>query len=211
MNAEGLAPAAGMSRLVLIRHGEPEEWVRGRCYGDLDPGLSCTGREQVRRVRRWLQGQSVEAIYSSPRRRALESAELLTADGRVVQDNRFREISFGEFESLTYEEIAERFPDTYEEWMRRPTEVSFPGGERFRAMTRRVREALCQVRDAHRGQVVVLVSHGGVNRIALADALGMPPSLIFRLHQDHGCVNVIDYVRDEPIVRLVNGACTLQC
>lgn len=211
MSCDSLTMTPGVSRLVLIRHGEPEGWVRGRCYGDLDPGLSSTGREQVQRARRWLQGQPVAAVYSSPRRRALESADVLTGSGHILEDDRLREISFGEFEGLTYDEIADRFPDTYDAWMRRPTAMSFPGGESFTAMTRRVREALTHLRRAHAGQVIALVSHGGVNRIALADALEMPLYRLFRLHQDYGCVNVIDYIREEPIVRLVNGRCRSQC
>jgi broad specificity phosphatase PhoE len=155
---------------------------------------------------RWLQGQAVAATYSSPRVRAVESAELLRGVCRPALDDRLREISFGEFEGLTYEEIKRRFPDIYEHWMRRPTEVSFPEGESFTAMTLRVREALAAIRRNHAGHVVAVVSHAGVNRIALADALDLPLSRIFRLHQDYGCVNVIDYLDDEPVVHLVNGS-----
>jgi alpha-ribazole phosphatase len=194
-----------MTRLVLVRHGEPDETVRGRCYGRLDPGLSLRGHRQMRQGRRLLREAPPSIIYSSPRRRAIESACLLAPrDVDVVVDDRLREIDFGAFEGLPYDEIAERFPETYEEWMRHPTEVVFPGGESFPAMSARVREALDQLRRAHSGQRVVVVSHGGVNRIAIAYALGLEPSRIFRLDQSYGCANIIDFFGDEPIVRMVN-------
>jgi alpha-ribazole phosphatase len=194
-----------MTRLVLVRHGEPDETVRGRCYGHLDPGLSPRGRRQMRQGRRVLRAAPPAIIYSSPCRRALESARhLAPRDVKVVVDDRLREIDFGAFEGLPYDEIATRFPETYEEWMRHPTDVVFPGGESFPAMSARVREALDQLRRAHSGQRVVVVSHGGVNRIAIAHALGLEPSRIFRLDQGYGCVNIIDFFGDEPIVRMVN-------
>jgi alpha-ribazole phosphatase len=194
-----------MTRLVLVRHGEPDDSVRGRCYGHLDPGLSTRGHQQMRQGRRLLCEGPPSIIYSSPRRRALESAHhLAPRQVNVVVDDRLREIDFGEFEGLTYDEIAARFPVTYQEWMRRPTDVVFPGGESFPAMTARVREVLDHLRRAHSGQRVVVVSHGGVNRIAIAHALGLEPSRIFRLDQGYGCVNIIDFFGDEPIVRMVN-------
>lgn len=196
-------PHARATRLVLVRHGEPEKAVRGRCYGRLDVGLSSTGREQVERARQFLSGLPFSAVYSSPRRRALESARLLTA--RVTVDDRLGEIDFGSFEGLTYEEIATRFPRKYEEWMHCPTEVAFPGGETLAAMAARVRAAVDEILRTHVDQVVVVVSHGGVNRVALAAALGLDAARIFRLDQAYACVNVIDYFANEPVVRLVNG------
>lgn len=194
-----------MTRLVLVRHGEPDASVRGRCYGRLDPDLSRDGKAQVRRAWRLVSTLSPVRIYASPRRRALQSATLLAARGHeVVVDSRLREIDFGDFEGLTYQEVEKRFGDTYRAWMQRPTEVIFPGGETFRAMTARVRAALRQVRRAHEGQTAMVVSHGGVNRIALADALGIPLRRMFRLDQAYACVNVVDYFGEEPVVRAVN-------
>jgi alpha-ribazole phosphatase/probable phosphoglycerate mutase len=205
MNVEQPGQASNLTRLVLVRHGEPDDSVRGRCYGRLDPGLSPRGEEQMRTVKRLLRGLPISRVYSSPRRRALESARLL-APARIdtVVDDRLREIDFGELEGLMYDEIATRFPGTYAEWMRHPTVVVFPGGEPFPAMSGRVRDALDELRRAHSGELVVVVSHGGVNRIVLAHALGLEPAWIFRLDQGHGCVNIIDFFGDDALVRAIN-------
>jgi alpha-ribazole phosphatase/probable phosphoglycerate mutase len=205
MSVERPGQASDLTRLVLVRHGEPDASVRGRCYGRLDPALSPRGHEQMRTVKRLLRGLPLSKVYSSPRRRALESARhLAPARSNTIVDDRLREIDFGELEGLTYDEIAAGFPETYDTWMRHPTDVVFPGGESFRAMTGRVREALDELRRAHGGRPVVVVSHGGVNRIAIGHALGLEPARIFRLDQGHGCVNVIDFFGDEPLVRVIN-------
>jgi broad specificity phosphatase PhoE len=158
-----------------------------------------------------LRDQTIGAIYSSPRRRAIESAALLATRRPVCVDDGLREIDFGEFEGLTYDDIARRYSDKYEEWMNRPTDVVFPGGDSFGAMAARVCGALEHIRDVHRGETVAIVSHGGVNRIALAAALDLEPHRIFRLDQAYACINVVDHAGDEPLVRVINGMGWPEC
>ncbi len=203
---ESTLPPGVTVRLMLVRHGEPEDAARGRCYGKLDIGLSERGREQVRRTTRWLENTPVAAIYTSPRRRARESAEItgnqLLRD--VYVEDRLCEIDFGEFEGMTYDEVAERYPEKYLAWMNRPTEVIFPGGESFEQMRERVTCAAAQILGSHTGQTIVLVTHGGVNRIILAEALRMESRDIFRLDQAYAAVSMIDYYNEMPVIRLVN-------
>jgi broad specificity phosphatase PhoE len=199
-------PGAGITRLILLRHGEPDETVHGRCYGRLDPGLSPLGREQILHTWRILDNQPVTALYSSPSRRAIESANLRAVNfPAAAVDERLREIDFGAFEGLTYREISSRYPQRYHEWMTQPTDVLFPGGESFATMSARVGDALDAIRRLHSGETVVTVSHGGVNRVALMHALDLDPRHIFRLAQTYACVNVIDYIGDEPVVRVMNA------
>lgn len=195
-----------MTRFWLIRHAQPAEESRGRCYGALDVGLSGTGRAQMRQTAELLKTEPIAAIYSSPRARARESAGIL-ADAaprsvNIVED--FREIHFGDFEGMAYEEIANRYPDIYCQWMDTPTEVRFPNGESFSDMRARVLGAFAGLQQQWEGQTVAIVSHGGVNRILLAWALQMPDNCIFRLAQDYAAVNLLAFVEGVPSVQLMN-------
>ena len=207
MNIECKRPPGVGLRLVLIRHGEPEASAKGRCYGKLDVGLSETGRRQMVRVSEALRASAttLDAVYTSPRRRARESAEILS--GEIVVDRRLSEIDFGALEGLTYEEAAERFPDLYQRWMRQPTEVKFPGGEGFAEMKVRVLDAISVIRNMHSDETVAIVSHGGVNRIVLAEALAIDARSIFHMDQSHAGVNIVDDFDDYSVVRLMNGSC----
>ena len=204
----GRPPGVGL-RWVLIRHGEPEASVKGRCYGKLDVGLSDSGRAQMARVVEAFKASTttLDAVYTSPRRRAREGAEMLSGDGEISVDRRLSEINFGELEGLTYDEAAEQFPHVYQRWMREPTEVKFPGGESFAEMKQRVLDAISVIRDAHSQQTIAIVSHGGVNRIVLAEALGIEARRIFHLDQSHAGVNIVDDFDDYSVVRLMNGTC----
>ncbi len=194
------------TRIWLIRHGEPVEEARQRCYGSLDVGLSEEGRGQMACVAKYLATEPLTAIYASPLSRTRESATILAAAmGAPLEISAgLREINFGDFEGLTYDEIAARYPALYRQWMEQPTQIRFPNGESFSDMRKRVLEAFDEIRYAHRGHTIAMVSHGGVNRIVLAWALGMPDEYLFRLAQDHAAVNLLEFVDGTPIVKMLN-------
>ena len=194
-----------MSRLILIRHCEPEEGARGRIYGTLDVGLSVRGRRQATELLDRLEGVDVEVIWTSPRRRARETAEPLAATRglRLSEDDDLRELDFGELEGRTFDEVAEAEPELYSAWMETPTEVRFPGGECYADLKARSVRALERIAAASESAVVV--THGGVVRAALAEWLQVADQAVFRVDQRYGGITVVDLVDGFPLVRLVNG------
>jgi alpha-ribazole phosphatase len=190
-----------VSRLILVRHCEPQEDTRGLCYGRLDIGLSDAGREHAERLGEALARHEWDAVYSSPRLRARETAVAVNRD--VVIEDDLREIDFGELEGRSYDEIAATDPELYRAWMERPTTVHFPGGESFAELKVRALEALDRMRAAH--EAAVVITHGGVLRAGLAAWLAMPDEAIFRLDQRYGGVTIVDWIDDVPLVRLMNG------
>jgi alpha-ribazole phosphatase/probable phosphoglycerate mutase len=196
-----------MTAVWLIRHAEPDAAVHGRCYGSLDASLSQAGREQAARIGERLAVEPFAAMYSSPRRRAIETAEAIATHHRldVITVPDFRELDFGDFEGRTYDEIAATHPELYRQWMETPTEVRFPNGESFAQMRVRVLDECRVILARHHDQTVGIVAHGGVIRIILADALGIPDANIFRIAQRYGSLNLIRYFDAYPSVELVNA------
>jgi alpha-ribazole phosphatase len=194
-----------VSRLILVRHTEPQEDARGRCYGSLDIGLSALGREHARELAARLARLDYEAVYTSPRLRARETAQPVAAarSAELLTDDRLRELDFGTLEGRTYDEIAESEPELYRAWMETPTQVRFPGGESFGDLKARAIVALDGIRAAH--EAAVVVTHGGVLRAGVAAWLSMPDEAIFRLDQRYGGVTIVDWVDGVPLVRLLNG------
>jgi len=194
------------TRLWLVRHGEPSAEIRGRCYGRLDAGLSDSGRKQMEQVARDLAATDFTAIYASPRLRTRESAEIIASHQRcgIQIHEQLCEIDFGDFEGMSYSEIARLYPDEYQKWMLHPTEVQFPNGESFSKMRRRVLRAAEDLLAAHAGETFAVVTHGGVNRILLAHALEIPAASLFRIGQGYAARNLIQQVDDYLSVELMN-------
>jgi alpha-ribazole phosphatase len=193
-----------MTRLVLIRHAEPDESMRGRSYGRLDVGLSPAGRAQAAAIAETLRDTRLDAIFASPLRRAIDTAApLAEARGlRVVAHDGLRELDFGALEGLTFDEIARERPELYESWMTDPTEMRFPAGESFADLRERALAAAAEIRSEH--EQAAIVTHGGVTRAIIADALQMPERAIFRLDQPHGAISVVDWVDGTSVVRTLN-------
>jgi alpha-ribazole phosphatase len=193
--------------LWLLRHPEPEAAARGRCYGALDFALSPDGIRQGHSVADALAQKPLAAIYTSPRQRCRQAAQILSAGRTCLVETvaALRELDFGEFEGRSFAEIAQMYPDVYQQWMEHPTETQFPGGERFCEMYARVIAATRDLRSRHTGQSIALVTHGGVVRIILAEALGMETANLFRIGQRYGAINLVRYFGETPTVELVNA------
>jgi broad specificity phosphatase PhoE len=189
-------------RLVLIRHAQPE--MHGRIYGRLDPALSATGRAQARALVAGLRGVQLEAVYASPLRRALETAEPLARElgVEVSIHPSLADIDFGEWEGRRFEELEQSDPELYRSWMTQPTRTCFPGGETFDELQARVLAAVAEIRRETAS--AALVAHAGVNRVILGNVLGLADDRIFRLDQPLAAVSVVDWIEEAPIVRAVN-------
>lgn len=196
-----------VTTMWLFRHPEPAEAAQGRCYGSLDFKLSARGIIQAKAAAQALAHEPLAAIYSSPKLRCRLAGEIL-AQGRACRVevvDALRELDFGELEGRTYEEIATLYPNIYREWMARPANVRFPGGESWPEMRVRVLNAVEKIRSDHIGQSVIVVTHGGVIRIALAEALQMGPGDAFRLSLHYGGFSLIRYAGETPIVEVMNA------
>jgi broad specificity phosphatase PhoE len=193
-----------VSRLVLIRHAEPEKAMRGPSYGGLDVSLSPAGHAHARAISEALHGVRLDAVFASPLRRALDTAAPL-AQARELEPivhEGLRELGFGAVEGATYDEIARERPELFESWMTDPTGTRFPQGESYPDLRERALAAAAEIRSEH--QSAAVVAHGGVTRAILADALEMHDQAIFRLDQPYGALSIVDWIDGSAVVRALN-------
>jgi broad specificity phosphatase PhoE len=191
-----------VNRLVLVRHALPAD--SGLVLPTPEIGLGDEGRAQARRLAERLGAAGPTAIYSSPRARAVETArplaDLTGIEPEVVPD--LRELDFGELEGMPLGEIEQRHPELAG-WTSAPTSAAFPGGESVEELRDR---AVPAARAIPREGTSVVVCHGVVIRVVLADFLGMPLDAIFRFEIPYCSVSVIDWFGDSPLVRSINGS-----
>ncbi len=170
------------TRVILVRHGETA-WNRAtRIQGHTDIPLSPLGLAQAQRLAEALADEPLAAVYASDLSRARQTAEALAATRglEVRLDVGLRERAFGRFEGLSWEEIAQRFPDDSARWRRREPDFAVGGGESLSTFSARCVGAARRVVAAHPGQSIMLVAHGGVldclYRAATRTALDAPRS-----------------------------------
>ena len=209
MSLVALAQAGQLqpTRLYLVRHGQVADGHTNRYHGNNDIGLSDQGVRQLEALAAQLKELPLAAVFASDLARSQQGAELL-CQGRPLEPltvPEFREIHFGIWEGLTFAEIAERHPEELESRFQDLANYRIPGGESLIDLRDRVMPKLIEIMASHEGQALALVAHAGVNRVILSEALGLPLSHLFRLDQNYGCLNIIDYLPDFTVVRLING------
>jgi broad specificity phosphatase PhoE len=183
-----------MTRLVLVRHAEPE--TTGLICGRTDLPLGPRGREQARRLAEELGGEPVAAVYTSPLARALDTARPIAAAHGLepVRLDALRELDFGELDGLTFEEAERRHPDVVRAWVDAPEAVRFPGGESLADLRARVLPAAAGLRREHEEETIVVVAHGGVVRVLLGEAERLEPAELFRLDVAHASARTVTFV-----------------
>lgn len=152
------------TRVLVIRHGETDWNAAARIQGGTDIALNERGRWQAQQLARALAGERIDAVYSSDLQRAHQTASAIAGLSGAAHhvDVRLRERGFGEFEGLTFDEIAQRWPEASERWRRRDPDFGPGGGERLVDFYERSVEAAGRLAAAHAGQHLALVAHGGV-------------------------------------------------
>jgi probable phosphoglycerate mutase len=148
----------------------------------------------------------MEAIYCSELIRSHRTAEILAA-GRVVPIHvipALAEIYMGSWEGRLRREVANSDPTAYEARGCDIAHARPPGGESFADLAGRVLPLWRSIVEAHDG-VIAIAGHAGVNRVILSDVLGLPLANLFRLAQAPGCVNVIEFGHNGPVVRLLDA------
>ncbi len=161
--------------VYCVRHGETASNSQGRIQGQLDTQLSPLGQRQALAVAAALKNLPIDAIYSSPLLRALETAQSIADVMRlpVVVDSRLMEINAGVFQGLCWDEIERDHSAAARQWKSHDPDFCIPEGESRRALMVRAQGAFAAIREAaHRA--VVVVAHGGLLSAAFKVLLEIP-------------------------------------
>lgn len=196
------------TRIYLIRHGEVIGFETPRYNGQADVGLTERGVAQFSQLKERLADAGITACYSSDLSRCVTGARIICGEFRLepVLKSELRELNIGIWEGMTWSEIVDRYPDQWQARLDDLVNYRVPGGENLLDLAERALPIMRQIVDSHRGENVLVVGHGGMNRVVLLDAIGAPLSSLFNIEQRYACVNIVDYYEDgRAVVNLLNG------
>lgn len=188
------------ARLFLIRHGQTDLNKDKRFRGLSDAPLNEQGKYEAVGAARVLRDREVSRIYSSPVRRAVQTATAIavTAETRVETDDDFTDIDYGEWQGLTVDEVRQRFgTDGLEAWRRDPASFTFPGGDSIASVRERLHPALLRVATGEGdGGAVAVVSHLAVLKICFVILMELDMSYFWKVDLDNGSVSTFEYSTD---------------
>jgi len=194
------------TRLFLVRHGQVENFAGGIYNGHKDVDITELGIRQMEAIANRLKDENLAGVYSSDLIRTKRGADIIAEKHGLVPESRpaLNELDVKLWEGLTANGIEEKFPGAFDEWRKNIADYRIPGGESIRDLSLRVVPALNELLGANRGKNIVLVAHGAVNRVFLANAMELDLNNIYSIEQDYGCLNIIDYFPEYAVIKLIN-------
>lgn len=201
------------TRLLLIRHGETNWNKMGRFQGTIDIELTEEGKNQAILLSKRLKNK-FDYIYTSPLKRARETAEILTdssnKDLNIVEN--MKEINFGSWEGLTIKEIREKYNDEFNKWKIDAQEGKIVGGE-FSLKNASIRGTKCilDIVNKHRGQTIAVVAHGGIIKASLIGLFDWDMTMYHKTVLGNASITEIIFTDDlKPVLMKLNDTTHLK-
>ena len=201
-----------MTKIILVRHGKTE-WNRvERFRGRVDIPLNETGLQQAiitgeRIKKNW----NPVAIYSSPLKRAIQTAQQIAQPSRleIKHSEGLIDINYGKWQGLTPQEARVQWPELVANWYDHPESVQIPDGESLKQVRDRAMAVLMEICQFHANEQIVLVSHTVVNRLILLGVLGLGNESFWHLCQDPCAINLIELNEKGFTLVFMNDTCHL--
>lgn len=162
-----------MRKIYLIRHGQTNANVEKRYCGQTDVELNYKGIRDTASLAKILKNASIDSIVSSDLKRTTQTANIINQYHNLQIEfmSEFREINFGKFENLTFEQIGEIYPKEKEKMIEEKTNYNFLEGESLVELHNRVTKAFYKLVKDKPNENILIVSHGGVIRMILTEIL----------------------------------------
>lgn len=201
--------------LYLLRHAatpanlaHPSK-LQGRRH---DPALDPVGVRQAEVTREFLAVRSIDACYTSPMRRAYETAAIVAEPHAVmpVSVEPLTECDVGRWEGLDWDSIRCRDPESYRKFHANPAEFGYPGGESFGDVHRRAAPIIDQLLDEHHGGAILVVTHHVVGRTYLAGLLGLGPDRARLVSLDNCGISIVEVLGERKSLVTLNATFHLQ-
>jgi alpha-ribazole phosphatase len=195
-------------KFLLIRHGQTDWNLAQRFQGQSDIPLNEVGKKQAMALADRLTNESINIVYSSDLQRAIETSKIIMqmSDCKpdLHPDQRLREVNFGDWEGLTYDEIKEKHPNTLNAWENDIYKNAPPNGETLEGLAMRVQSVLNELSAKYNDQTILIVAHGGVLQTLLCLALNLEPTMYWQFHLSTASLSEIAFYPAGAILNLLN-------
>ncbi len=183
------------TKIIFVRHGSTD-YPEDKIYKDENgPHLNREGKAQAREMARWLQEETFSTILVSPSNRTVETASIIAKALNMdyeIWDN-LKERSFGIWEGLTFKEIETHYKEGLMEWKKDPVHYAPEGGETIVDLQQRISDVISCIIQKFKGTRILIVTHMGPIRVAVAQALSIPLINYRHLQIHPGSATRIDY------------------
>lgn len=199
-------------RLYLVRHGLTIWNHEFRYQGHTDISLSSEGIAQAKALQQRFQLENFTAIFCSDLQRAQETARIINQPHKLrIQVNQyFKEINFGEWEGLTYDDLKDKYPEQIKVWQKTPHLLRLERGETFVELRDRALIGIREITSKYPEGNILIVTHGGTIASLICGLLEEPLTKMWDYKQKNSAVNILNISDKKVTIELLNDTSHLQ-
>lgn len=196
-----------MVKLILVRHALTVDNQKSRLSGHIDSSISEEGKEQIDKITNYLKDFDIDKIYTTTSSRTKDTVKKLSElkSIEIIEKESLKEISFGDFEGLTFDEIKDRYPKEFQDMIEKGYEYKYPNGESLIDSYNRVCIELDNIISNNDDRTILICSHGGTIRNIITYLISNSYKYHWNFKIDNGSVTILEVQDGFTVITAMNN------
>ena len=196
-----------MVKLILVRHALTVDNQKSRLSGHIDSSISEEGKEQIDKITNYLKDFDVDKIYTTTSSRTKDTVKKLSElkSIEIIEKESLKEISFGDFERLTFDEIKDKYPKEFQDMIEKGYEYKYPNGESLIDSYNRVCIELDNIISNNDDRTILICSHGGTIRNIITYLISNSYKYHWNFKIDNGSVTILEVQDGFTVITAMNN------
>ena len=193
-----------MVKLILVRHALTVDNQKSRLSGHIDSSISEEGKEQIDKITNYLKDFDIDKIYTTTSSRTKDTVKELKSI-EIIEKESLKEISFGDFEGLTFDEIKDKYPKEFQDMIEKGYEYKYPNGESLIDSYNRVCIELDNIISNNDNRTILICSHGGTIRNIITYLISNSYKYHWNFKIDNGSVTILEVQDGFTVITAMNN------
>lgn len=196
-----------MVKLILVRHALTVDNQKSRLSGHIDSSISEEGKEQIDKITNYLKDFDIDKIYTTTSSRTKSTVKKLSElkSIEIIEKESLKEISFGDFEGLTFDEIKDKYPKEFQDMIEKGYEYKYPNGESLIDSYNRVCIELDNIISNNDNRTILICSHGGTIRNIITYLISNSYKYHWNFKIDNGSVTILEVQDGFTVITAMNN------
>ena len=196
-----------MVKLILVRHALTVDNQKSRLSGHIDSSISEEGKEQIDKITNYLKDFDIDKIYTTTSSRTKDTVKKLSElkSIEIIEKESLKEISFGDFEGLTFDEIKDKYPKEFQDMIEKGYEDKYPNGESLIDSYNRVCIELDNIISNNDDRTILICSHGGTIRNIITYLISNSYKYHWNFKIDNGSVTILEVQDGFTVITAMNN------
>lgn len=196
-----------MVKLILVRHALTVDNQKSRLSGHIDSYISEEGKEQIDKITNYLKDFDIDKIYTTTSSRTKDTVKKLSElkSIEIIEKESLKEISFGDFEGLTFDEIKDKYPKEFQDMIENGYEYKYPNGESLIDSYNRVCIELDNIISNNDDRTILICSHGGTIRNIITYLISNSYKYHWNFKIDNGSVTILEVQDGFTVITAMNN------